>query len=88
MRIKPRQLFAILGGNEYVGELWVIINSHSHSYDVLRLSDKIKTPLPHNVPQEILKNGVKRGYVDYVETLPKKIFQTFYTQWETSQKIS
>jgi hypothetical protein len=76
---KPRYLYAIKNG-DYAG--------HFCAYILTTPEKHIFLTIPHNqkieVPKNDFESGLKEGIVDFVEVLPKAVYNVIKAQYEAT----
>lgn len=80
-KIREGDMYAVQTG-DYVGEMWTFIKESLRSYEFLA------TPKMENrsTPKDKFDIGKDNAIIEYVETVPRDIFQVIKRQWEDNEK--
>lgn len=73
-------LFAVRGGR-YLGEFWVLIQENEGGYDFLSLPDMFR----RSAPLEKIHSGINLKIIDYVQNIPRNVFEICKTQYKNGK---
>jgi len=78
-----RGFYAVMGGT-YGGEFLVYIKENKDLYTFISLPEKKVL----DVPKDAFKRGIDNKILDFIDTLPKRVFYTVENEYKQLNKIN